>query len=1487
MENLSRDSSIIEQSIAQVFDLFEIKDESETFFELNFKDFLSPDLLKKIFKSINDKKKLSIFLYARINQQSYFYKLLLDKLIEGQRTLLVCNVSEFVVELLKKTYSPSKQSIPKQVESSFAKILNVIPKINEDLTKKNIHNILIWAKLEQFASKEYQMTFSPLTQSTKPIVYIFDDYNNYIEYDSTNQKFNVKQNIPEKIKKQYKKQRSVSPEDNETLETYLTGFCAALNNLSLSFEVVAPPLWLGVDAPNYEQVSAVLPLAEIAKNRHRIVSFIVDLEWMPSLDFIDSEPLNENWTTCGHKATYLLQQLFPEIACFIFTGFVSDLSVLQNALSSGASWIFIKGLSHHQNVSNDSIIQEPLNLLAFQEQLRAALNTKHRCYDTPPFQKQFLLDPKVPTDKKLLKRLGIKGSFSADPQGQLIQRIIAELLPHTDEVKPTKVLETGKSGAQATFFIRAQSSSLTLATRFIKIASWFDVQRDYRGYNEVIFPQLNSYVANIVHSPVFAQDGSDLLPIGALMYSTAGFPEGTGALLPFDQLLELYLEKPEGRNFLCTKLHNTFEQVLKPLYQNNETVTTHKRPVCSWFANYFPPLTGVLVPLDQITANNLDINKACVKLRSNQKQGYKDKTAWILASTELKNLHNDLNPSSAQSPWQKINEKHKVLLSDWILEEVEAPPGEHSEGFLTLSHPDLQLQLKLRGQSQDICRRFGANWIRPGMPVNLVATIDTEKQTITKLKTALNQALIKTNYLPKTKDHPGKYLLKIFKKYSKDDKSNLTNPFDVFHHQSCIPYHYTIEAHQGAIHGDLNLNNILFASEQAPVGWLIDFDRAENNAAIAADFAKLEIEIWNHHLSPWLQQLSALSPQRDHLLMKLVEIALDAADYPGDSVSFFQTKAQQIPELITEAKEIFIPIHNCLALIDQIRHFAYQLFDIQDHQISPELSWALGSYAFSSIKFKLANPIGNVIAFLISAWHLDKVVPKPKFPCTYDSKECFQKVLAPLKINAISQNHYQAIDHLLLNLANQSEHLPEFTQAMAESELAQQVNNGWKQYVSVEQKWDFASTGCVANISPIVGYLWLMVAADQASKHKDESTEEKIFTKVVPKISSRGNSCGTVDILEAGGYQFTDNIEIIQETCSKEGGIICHQDDRLTPIDKALMKRRKSINLMKNVSLVYASILSKKIALGITHTVVDVKLGKDTKIFWENNKYKFHELSPLQDKQVQQLVLNKDYLKHYGNLLEKELGLKNQLNSSHDYLCQTIKEAELSSLKEVRWILTNADMPQCRAIGRQLILYHLDQIFSDEGDGCFDNKQSEYYKLYRKTIPEVCGIKMTKIKTPWKKCKDQWTKLKQQLPKINDFIHSDYLKTDQDSDQFEEAIEVDSVEDLNVITFCLSPYQLPKLDNQKHCIQYINAAYLDTLFDWLTGENPMDEEVGIWLHKLPGELTTINVNEPEKNEPFITIFYRPSRNSESELKAKIRQFLTNEVKIVLLPSAAQ
>jgi hypothetical protein len=410
--------------------------------------------------------------------------------------------------------------------------------------------------------------------------------------------------------------------------------------------------------------------------------------------------------------------------------------------------------------------------------------------------------------------------------------------------------------------------------------------------------------------------------------------------------------------------------------------------------------------------------------------------------------------------------------------------------------------------------------------------------------------------------------------------------------------------------------------------------------------------------------------------------------------------------------------------------------------------------------------------------------------------------------------------------------------------------------------------------------------------------------------------------LESGGLTFPSDPEAICLKCKESGGVICQQDDNLTPIDKALMRRRRETNLMTNVYLTYASILSKKIAMRCTHAIIDVKLGRDTKILsaWMNqlDKVKVQDLLTAFKENYQDLTLvisDEKSLQAFANVLQ-QLNIKTE-EIDGDWIKQSLKKGnqQLYPLEEVRWLLTNANIPQCRVIGRQLMLIHLDQLINglinqsekpddkslikDEDDkplikvikdDLLIKDELPYKKLYCEVLPKICGCNDPKRAS----LTTQWENLTKKLPK---FKYFPALKLFEKKDLELEKSYPLSVSDLQVISFGLYPYQL-QTGNKDVTIKAMDVQFLDELFSWLCGNEPYDPEVGIWLHKLPGETVEKGddgkVNGADWNGkryleickksqyPVISIFYRPSRNPESEVIAKARQFLS-KVKVELNP----
>lgn len=101
------------------------------------------------------------------------------------------------------------------------------------------------------------------------------------------------------------------------------------------------------------------------------------------------------------------------------------------------------------------------------------------------------------------------------------------------------------------------------------------------------------------------------------------------------------------------------------------------------------------------------------------------------------------------------------------------------------------------------------------------------------------------------------------------------------------------------------------------------------------------------------------------------------------------------------------------------------------------------------------------------------------------------------------------------------------------------------------------------------------------------------FGKKILKLGVPGRPAGAIDCLaQIKNYNIEPNFDVINEWILSGNYVHIIANKNFTPLDIAFFDYRKKTNNLKIPALVIASILSKKIALGVTHVGLDVRISE-------------------------------------------------------------------------------------------------------------------------------------------------------------------------------------------------------------------------------------------------------------------------------------------------------
>ncbi len=900
------------------------------------------------------------------------YADLLEQIIKEYH-LGVSESIDLVATNLLKSYSDTKiHQLPDSIKLIPSPTVSNIKidtiDTSEDRTN-SIANLINWAKLESTLMTP-KTPFSRLAGGIRPLIYIFDDYTNFINKEpKQDEVYNlVTAEVTPEVKEFYQRSSSSQSEkldreklDCEKLDRVIKGFCRCLNNLSLAFEIKTPNMEFPLD-PNadldknlnyFEQIAKILNFKELDKNHNQIGAFIIDLEWLPSPKWIEQHPRATfdsppDSQQMGHYAVRLLTQRYPEIPCFIFTGLWS-IETLQQSLTAGAAWCFQKPLTHH--LGSGSHPSEELNYFNLERHLTEFAKRTYGTYEQLPKPDRFNTHPSTLFNKLAHQSENPPSDARTSPQctAEDFHHLIARSFT-ADRVEVVRVIGSGKSGAAATFFVSPTSDRLTEATRFVKIVNWLEIQKEYAAYQQIIKPKLNNHIARIIQPPAVIpnqQTNSSQIDRSnaTIVSSLAGFPENYDKLRPLQEIFNNHIGEPKGAKEILPFICETIEYVLLPLQ-----LPTKQKDF--YFGEIAPSLyTGELIELKEIDIDNRKIVSG------------KDST--------LK-LH------------IKIEAGKTIYLQDWILTQIKYKEDKiknpEEKVDLVLAHPILKARIKLKGNKADIQKRFGALWLKLGMSISLDIKVDSPEAVKLSKSKDLND--ICSKHLRSSSDGTVENLTSLINIWNSinPDGISIEGPFDRLTQPDEIA-NQQLKGSFGGIHGDLNLNNILYPKEEK-VGFLIDFSESELEGLAAFDLAWLESLIWNFYLFPNLIELAKYSSSSSskidaEKICEILQIALEAMNccaYPAD---FFIAKTKN-PDRHT-SKQLLTKICNALTIASEVRQYFTRKTSISFQGNDVHYALAMSFLRQSSFTIESPNPVQrceltseltSILSYLCSAHYL-------------------------------------------------------------------------------------------------------------------------------------------------------------------------------------------------------------------------------------------------------------------------------------------------------------------------------------------------------------------------------------------------------------------------------------------------------------------------------------------------------------------------------------
>lgn len=1080
------------------------------------------------------------------------------------------------------------------------------------------------------------------------------------------------------------------------------------------FFTISRPV-LPVHKRHVNSFDGLLPLVAAEIERLPLpLAAVVDMQWR----FTDAvEKDKARWF--GLELIRLIKKAKPSLPVFVWSQ-IEDRQILQRAMQLGAASSFSKAASlsfmHDHGPSHNEADELTTGRLWLR--LLEWERTRYQCPPVGSGEGDFILAETPETRecrKKFIKTFKLtESALLQNPEPDVV-RLLRALVPNATGVEILRFFGEGQGGAERPFVVRGRTASgRWLRPVQVKMGKdWRALAREGKGYRDVFAGCLGPSVAHVLSGPYRLGDWCG-------MSQSFAAPEeairdiSSKSTRSLDDWLRKKLPHPDQCRQLVREI---FDGVLDPLYKGNLT----KKREC------------VLKAFDRVSPAHLEQVFKHAPLKNDKNEGL----VIDLTPTNLSRKDARACQELAYRQWKKAEKCWKdaggepCVIKGLVIEslEINEIPSKHR---LRLLDPTLGVKVDLYAGNDEVAFRWESLSASPIKLVGLPVTFELDKRATNDHRycllggwvPAIEKLLREYGILepPAQEDAP---LAKPAVKPSNPNPKAWEKISRFFHPGH--PVDWTEEFHVGPTHGDLNLGNILLHGKgESQFPWLIDFDKAANDRPVVFDVAKLEIEAYHKIVQELFWELRQIECLKDDAktwdLLRQFEAALgkksisdveylwvpfekDGKGVP-DSLkqrfaglfSYFQEIHKRVEDLGIGRREFLLGRAVYALCCLKFKH----LYNAGRHPNAPFpakiILWKLEALleALDAENGIVESPDASaqqqaifcVIQALRDAGANGKRLPLDRVLSTvfksapfktlrqlsaHKRTEGWELLFCLLRDKQVPGNNrwireilWYARDH---GVATKPEDLAKFTSAMVRAS-----RDSGSAIVFRDGFVDYASTGRLGNVFP----------TRKMFEHLADKKQQLV------KISSRGDSGGTIDILEEAGILICKSAEAVKTELAQREWAVVETSEQLCEVDKILMKLRKDAHCMKVSDLAMASISAKKAALGIPSFDVQVVSGYDSK---------FHEfletMGDTERDKAEKAVIKKLTSRWQGMWqallpLLASTKLKKKAGTVPTWTASPLNSDSLGS-----WFAEIGDKDLCIVFGSKLLAAHVWRILED------------------------------------------------------------------------------------------------------------------------------------------------------------------------------------------------